>query len=85
MAEAVYLLCGITCIVCAVLLYRGYRSRRMRLLFWASLCFAGLTANNVLLFVDAVVVPTIDLSIVRSALALASLGVLVFGLVWESR
>lgn len=86
MAEAIYILCGLTSVGCAVLLFRGYRASRTRLLFWSSLCFTGLALNNVMLFVDAVLVTEIDLfSGWRSAVALAGLAVLVFGLVWELR
>ena len=85
MAEAVYLLCSLTSIACAVMLFGGYRASRTRLLFWSSLCFAGLAANNVMLFVDLVIVPSVDLSVWRSGPALAGMAVLLFGLVWESR
>jgi hypothetical protein len=81
MAEAVYLLCALTSLACAVLLLRGYRSSRTRLLFWSCLCFVGLTVNNVFLFVDLVMVPDIDLRVVRAGTALVSLALLVYGLV----
>jgi hypothetical protein len=82
-AEAVYALCGATSIVCAVLLLRGYAATRARLLFWASLCFAGLALNNILLFVDLVLVPALDLSNVRGTVALGAMLILLFGLIWE--
>ena len=85
MAEAVFLLCALTSIVCAVLLYRGYRATRTPLSFWTSLCFSGLALNNMLLVVDLVVVPGADLSLLRNAVALAAMLVLLFGLIWESR
>ncbi len=85
MAEAVYILCAITSIACAVLLFRGYRRTRTRLLFWSSLCFLGLALNNVLLFVDLVLVPSVDLSVLRTGTATAALLVLVTGLVWEAK
>jgi hypothetical protein len=85
MAEAVYLLCAATSVLCAMLLYRGYRSSRTRLLFWSSLCFGGLAVNNVLLFLDLVVVPTVDLSVLRTSVAALAMLVLCLGLVWESR
>lgn len=85
MAETVYLLCALTSIVCTIMLFRGYRESRGRLLFWSSLCFAGLAVNNVLLFLDLVVVPQFDLSLGRSAIALAALMMLLIGLVWDSR
>jgi hypothetical protein len=81
MAETVYLLCAATSVACAVLLLRGYRTNRTRLLFWSSLCFAGLALNNVLLFVDLVVVPELDLSLPRTLAALAGLIALLAGLV----
>jgi hypothetical protein len=83
MAEVVYLLCTVTSIACAILLYRGYRQTRTRLLFWSSLCFAGLALNNVLLFVDMVIVPAADLSTLRGLVALAAMMILLFGLIWE--
>ena len=86
MAEAVYILCALTSVACSILLLRGYLSSRSRLLFWSSLCFGGLAANNILLFVDLVLTdPSLDLSLVRSTIALLALTLLVFGLVWESR
>ncbi len=85
MAEAVYLLCAVTSVVCAWLLYRGYRANRTRLLFWSSLCFVGLALNNILLFVDLVLVPSIDLSLMRTSAALCAVVALVTGLIWESK
>lgn len=84
MPEAVYLLCAATSVLCAVLLFRGFRASRTPLLFWSSLCFSGLAVNNVLLFVDLIVVPEIDLSLLRRGVALVSMMVLLVGLVWES-
>ena len=86
MPETVYLLCAATSVMCAVLLLRAYRRQRTRLLLWSSLCFVLLALNNILLFVDLIVVPSeIDLSLWRSGVALAGVGVLLFGLIWESR
>lgn len=86
MAELVYLLCAATSTACALLLLRGYRLQRTRLLLWSSLCFVLLAVNNALLFIDLIVVPTgVDLSLWRSGTALAGVSVLVFGLIWESR
>lgn len=85
MAEIVYILCALTSTVCAVLLFRGYRDSRARLLFWASLCFVGLAINNVFLFVDLIVLPQIDLFWWRTLPAVAGMTVLLYGLIWESR
>lgn len=83
MAESIYVLCALTCLVCTVLLARGYRSSRSRLLAWSTACFAGLFVNNVLVVVDLIVVPEIDLHHLRTGVAFTALAVLVVGLVWE--
>ncbi|MGH8171261.1 MAG: DUF5985 family protein [Steroidobacteraceae bacterium] len=85
MAEAVYLLSALTSILCAALLFRGYRANRTRLLFWVSLCFVFLAINSVILCFDLVVLPPqIDLFWYRNTAALIGMLVLVFGLTWES-
>jgi Family of unknown function (DUF5985) len=83
MAAGVYVLCALTSSFCAALLLRAYRAERARLLFWSSLCFVGLAFNNVLLFVDLIVVPQVDLQPVRNGAALVSAGVMLFGLIWD--
>ena len=86
MAEAVYLLCALTSMLCAVLLARSYRKQKSRLLMWSTLCFAGLAVNNILLFVDLVLTARdTDLSLVRSGTGLVSVLLLLIGLVWEDR
>ncbi len=84
MAATIYTLCALVALLCAVLLIRAYRKSRYRLLLWSALCFCGLTLNNVLLVVDKIVVPEADLSIWRLLVALASMGVLLFGLIWDA-
>jgi hypothetical protein len=81
----VYILCALTSAACAWLLLRTYARTHHRLLLWSGLCFAGLSANNVLLFIDMRVLPEIDLSVWRTLPALAAVLVLIYGLVWESR
>ena len=83
MAEAVYVLCALTSAVCAVLLWRGWSRARARLLLWSAVCFTLLTVNNVLLFVDLVVVTDVDLSETRTATGLAGLLVLLYGLIYD--
>jgi len=84
MALTVYSLCAITSLTCAALLLRSYLANRTPLLFWSSLCFFGLAFNNILLFIDLVVVPTVDLSFYRALCALAAVSVLLIGLIWDS-
>ena len=80
----VYALCAITATACAGLLLRAHGRSGARLLFWGGLCFAGLAVNNGLVFVDLVLVPRIDLLVFRNVAALASMAVLVYGLVWDA-
>ena len=75
----------LTCIVCTVLLYRGYLRSGARLLLWSALCFIGLSFSNVLLFFDLVLFPTeVDLRIYRLVTALAGLAFLLYGFISES-
>jgi uncharacterized protein DUF5985 len=83
MAEIVYLLCAVTSLLCGGLLLRSYLHNRTQLLFWSSLCFLGLAVNNILLFIDLVVVPAVDLSMYRALSALLAIGLLLFGLIWQ--
>lgn len=80
----VYALCALTSCGCAVLLARGYRRTRARLLLWSSCCFVGLFFNNVLLFIDRAVVPGTDLMLVRQIPAVAGVMLLIYGLVWDA-
>ena len=83
MARTVYILCAATAFLCACVLLRGYLRSKTRLLLWSSLCFVGLSLNNVLLYVDLVLIPTTDLQPLRHIIALFSLGLLVYGLIWD--
>ena len=86
MPGIVYLLSAATSFLCFWMLLRGYRRNGVRLLLWSSLCFAGFTVNNVLLFVDEVIYPeAIDLTLPRAASAFVAVLALVIGLVWSSK
>lgn len=85
MAAAVYVLCALTSLACAILLLRAYQVRGVRLLLWSGLAFVGFTFGNVMLVVDRVVVgPELDLGIWRSLPVLAGLVVLIYGMVWDA-
>ena len=84
LANAIYILCALTSILCTVLLVRGYLRSRARLLFWSALCFAGLALNNILLIVDVRMLTQVDLQVGRALPAVAGVLVLVYGLVWET-
>jgi uncharacterized protein DUF5985 len=84
MASLVYALCAITSGACAALLWRAHRVSGARLLLWSSLAFVGLTLNNLLLFIDLIIVPAVDLSFYRALTAASSVMILLFGLIWDS-
>lgn len=84
MAEAVYILCALTSLACAVLLFRAFARSGTRFLLWSGLCFAWLTANNVLLMLERVFIRDIDLTLVRTATSLIAVLFLVYGLIWDS-
>ena len=85
MAAAVYVLCALTSLACAVLLLRAYALRRVRLLLWSGLGFVGFALGNSVLVVDMLVLPDGDLSLFRNLPVLAGLAVLVYGLVWDTQ
>jgi hypothetical protein len=83
--SAIYLLCAVTSLICLVLLARGYARTGVRLLLWSSICFVGLALNNLLLFIDLVVLPEeVSLVFWRQMTTLASLSVLLYGFIWEA-
>ena len=83
MAETIYALCALASVFCAGLLIRSYVRSRLWLALVSCLCFSGLALNNVLLFVDLVIAPDVDLSTLRGGVAVVALLVLVVGLVLE--
>jgi hypothetical protein len=83
MEQAVYVLCALTSLTCAVLLFRAYRRTKVRLLLWSTLCFVGLVLSNLMLIVDLIVFPRIDLSIPRVLPTLLGLLVLIYGFIQE--
>jgi len=83
-AEIVYALCALTSLACAGLLLRAWLGGCVPLIFWCLLCFVGLAINNLVLFVDEVIAPDVDLSVWRGLPATLGVAALVYGLVWES-
>ena len=79
-----FLFAALTSFACMVLLFRGYARTGLRLLLWSALCFIFLTANNVLLFVDNIIVPQIDLRPYRLMAALIGIGCLLYAFIWEA-
>ena len=83
-AETVYILCAVTSICAATLLVRRHRERPTRLLFWSAIGFSGLALNNLLVVVDLIMVPNVDLSPIRAFVAAVAMLVFVAGLITET-
>jgi hypothetical protein len=79
----VYILCFLTSSACAWLLGRSYARSRARLLLWSSACFVLLAGNNLLLVLDLLIFPDVNLRLGRLLLSLAAVIVLIFGFVWD--
>jgi hypothetical protein len=84
LANALYFVCLLSSLVCTLLLLRGYRRTRARLLLWSGICFVCLSLNNFLLIVDVLLRPDFDLRGYRLALSLTAGTVLLFGFIWEA-
>lgn len=83
MAEAIFILCILTSLASAWLLLRSYRRTGFRLLFWSGLCFTAMTFNNVLLLLDRIVLPHVNLMGWRLGSALVAVSLLLYGLITE--
>lgn len=81
--SSVYLLCFLTSFGAMWLLLRSYWQNRSRLLLWAAIAFVALAANNLLLFVDIVLLPDTDLRPARFATAFIGIAVLLYAFIWE--
>jgi hypothetical protein len=84
-AEAIYLLCAATSLVAAGLLLRQYRRSRTALLFWSSVGFVALSLNNVLVYVDLVLVPSRDMAVARTLAGAVGILSMLYGLIDEVR
>jgi hypothetical protein len=81
----VYLLCAATALACTILLLRGFRRSRARLLLWCGLFFLALTLENAILFVDlAILGEDVNLLTLRRTVGLVGVVVLLYGLIWDA-
>ena len=88
--QIVYILCAATSLLCAILLARGYRRSGARLLLWSCLCFIAMFLNNILLFLDKIVMTEtnvlfgVEFQLLRAIAAFVGMAILLFGLIWDS-
>ena len=83
MAVTIYILCLLTSLACAWLLFTSYRRTRYRLQFWSGSCFAVMTLNNLFLLLDKIVFPDTDFLPARLISALVAISLLLYGLIYE--
>ena len=82
MAELIYGLCTLLSLAIAVMLWRQHLRAPARMIYWTALCFSGLALSNLLLVLDKLVFAG-EFTIARQSVALVSIGLLLFGLVYE--
>ena len=85
MPGLVYILCAVTSLGSAVLLLRGALARGgSGLLFWSSLCFFAMALNNVLLYMNFIVLPEVDLLLASRLTTVVGIVLLNIGLIWHA-
>lgn len=82
---AVLVLTFLTMLLCAVLQLRAYFDVRRGLLLWSGLCFLGLSISNLLVVADLEIFLAADLYTWRLGTAALAMGLLLYGLIWESQ
>ena len=83
-AALLYLLCLLTSLLCAGLLWRAYRRSRAPLLAWSAVCFALLAVNNLFVVADMLVFTGTDLTLWRQSASVGAIAVLLYGFIWEA-
>jgi hypothetical protein len=79
----VYILCFVTCTVCATLLMRAWTRTKTRMLLWTAASLVFLALNNFLVIADLLLLPDADLIFWRSTAALVAGLTLIVGFIWE--
>lgn len=79
----VYVLCILTSVTAMWLLLRSYRQNGSRLLLWSAAAFVAFALNNLLLFVDIVLLPDVDLRPLRALTSFIGVAVLLYAFIWE--
>jgi hypothetical protein len=81
--DVLYLLCFITSLSCCLLLIRSYRRNRSKVLLWTAACFVLLALDNLLVVLDLIVLPNVDLALPRLLATLLAVSTLLVGFVRE--
>jgi uncharacterized membrane protein len=81
--SAVYLLCFLTSSTAMLLLLRSYTRTGTRVLLLSAIGFVLFALNNLLLFVDIILLPETDLLPYRQLTALIGIAILLLAFIWE--
>ena len=81
--DILYSLCFLTSLFCCALLIRSYLRNKSRFLLWSAACFVLLALNNLLVVIDLIMLPAIDLSTLRLFASLCAVSTLLIGFIWE--
>jgi Family of unknown function (DUF5985) len=81
--NAIYLLCFLTSLSCCLLLIRSYRRNKSPVLLWTAACFVLLAIDNLLVVLDLIALPTVDLSLPRLIATFLAVATLLVGFIWE--
>jgi hypothetical protein len=81
--NVVYLLCFLTSLSCCLLLIRSYRRNKSKVLLWTAACFVLLAIDNLLVVLDLILLPDVDLLLPRLLATLLAVSTLIIGFVWE--
>ena len=81
--DFLYLLCFLTSLSCCLLLIRSYRRNGSRILLWTATCFVLLAVDNLLVVLDLIVLPNVDLSLPRLLAVLLAVSTLLVGFIRE--
>lgn len=84
MSSVTFILCTIISLISAILLMRSAKGPQGRFLFWGAIYFLGAALNNILLYIDAVVVPDVDWALAPNLVGLVSIAILIYALIWEA-
>lgn len=81
---SIYILCTLLSGGCSYLLFKAFREKKFKILFWSSCGFLGFSINNLMLFIDLIVINSADLSVWRTIPALVGVVTLLYGLITDT-
>lgn len=80
--DLVYLLCFLTSALAAALLVRQRAATPSPVLLWSAACFVLLALSNLIVVIDQMVLPQLNLRTLRLVLTLLAVSVLLYGFIW---